>query len=111
MQLCHVARRPVECRTVLLLSLVAGGLGRWSQRNEHQEDTVAARGLKQCALESGVLLCLSKVRVTEFTYARHRSTICQLAAWTHEKDDADTEELSENINVRNHNFSSRYVLV
>lgn len=106
MQLRRVARRPVECRTVLLLSLVAGGLGRWSQRNEYQEDTVATRGLKQCALESGVLLRLSKVRMTEFIYAQHRSTIHQLAAWTNEKDDADTE----NINVHNHNISSRNVL-
>lgn len=106
-QLCHVARRPVECRTLLLLSLVAGGLGRWSQRNDYQEDTVAARGLKQCASESGALLCLSKVRLTEFTYARRRSTVYQLAAWTNEKDDADTDELSENISMRNHNVSSR----
>lgn len=43
--LCHIARRPVECRTVLPLSLVAGGLGRWSPRNEYQEDAAATRGL------------------------------------------------------------------
>lgn len=106
-QLCRVARRPVECRTVLLLSLMACGLGRWSRPNEYQEDAAATRGLKQCALESGALLCLSKVRMAEFIYAQHLSTINQLAVWTNEKDSADTEELSEKINLHNNNFSSR----
>lgn len=110
-QLCRVARRPVECRTVLPLSLVAGGLGRWSQRNEYQEDAAATWGLKQCALKSGVLLCLFKVRMSEFIYAQHLSTIFWLAAWKNKKDSADTEELSMNINLYNNNFSSRHVLI
>lgn len=71
-QLCRVARRPVKCRTVLPLSLVAGGLSRWSQQNKYQEGAGATLGLIQCALESGAFLCLSKVKMTEFIDAHLR---------------------------------------
>lgn len=71
-QLCRVARRPVKCRTVLPLSLVAGGLSRWSQQNKYQEGAGATLRLIQCALESGAFLCLSKVKMTEFIDAHLR---------------------------------------
>lgn len=45
--------------------------------------------------------------MTEFISAQHLSTIYQLAAWTNEKDNANTEELTENINLHNNNFSWR----